>query len=72
MFRQLESHIDLHDLCEVASAWPANAKSSLRSALQYVGGHFAEVERKVIAAAAHGAEPKLAAAVDKVVDENGI
>ncbi|TWI70530.1 hypothetical protein IQ16_03703 [Bradyrhizobium huanghuaihaiense] len=71
MFRQLESHIDLHDLCEVASTWPANA-NSLRSALQYVGGHFAEVERKVIAAAAHGAEPKLAAAVDKFVDENGI
>jgi hypothetical protein len=46
MIHEVEAHIDLHDVKATASTWLANAKSALRSAIQYVEAHFAAVEEK--------------------------
>ncbi|MBB4377239.1 hypothetical protein [Bradyrhizobium sp. SBR1B] len=46
MIREIEAHIDLHDVGETASTWLANARGALRSALQYVESHLADIEAK--------------------------
>ncbi|MDA9411880.1 hypothetical protein [Bradyrhizobium sp. CCBAU 45384] len=45
MAYEIEARIDLH-IIETASHWLVDAKSALRSALQYVEQHFAEGEAK--------------------------
>ena len=46
MAEEILAHIDLHDAGETASTWLANAKSALRSALQYIEQHSEAIEAK--------------------------
>lgn len=58
MAEEILAHIDLHDAGETASVWLANARSALKSAVQYVEGHFADLAAKAEAEIA-AAEAKL-------------
>lgn len=68
MAEEILVRIDLHDAGETASIWLANARSALKSAVQYVEGHFAELEAARTKFEIP-CEPTLAEAVNKDLDD---
>jgi|SRR4051794_28479716 hypothetical protein len=68
MAEEILAHIDLHYAGETASIWLANARSALKSAVQYVEGHFAELEAARTKFEIP-CEPKLAEAINKDLDD---